>query len=198
MTADTMANDVLTLPRRSLIVLCGPAGAGKSTFAGDLVQRNRLAATAAVSSDACRLMLCDETGLLTKAEWATVQPTTFRLFLTVIGMRLSLGRPTLADGVNLHGELRTGLLGLARSHDYRTLLVVFDMSLQTCLAQNEQRAETRRIPEGQIRAQRQALDEALPRLAEEGWDRVVVLDDQRRTVPIDLDGEHVGAIRARP
>lgn len=181
-----MTNDVLTLPRRSLIALCGPAGAGKSTFAGDVVRRNRLATTAAVSSDTCRLMLCDETSSLTEAQWATLQPSTFRLFLTIIGMRMSIGRPALADGVNLHPELRTGLLGHARTHEYRTALVVFDMSLATCLVQNEQRA--RHMPEWQIRGQRQALDDAIPRLAEEGWDHIVVLNERRRTAVIELDG----------
>lgn len=146
-----MVDRAVIFPRRSLIVLCGPAGAGKSTFASDVAQRNHLAPTAVVSSDACRLLLCDETSSLTAAQWATLQPSTFRLFLTIIGMRLSIGRPALADGVNLHSELRTGLLGHARTHEYRSALVVFDMSLETCLVQNEQRAVARRIPEWQIR-----------------------------------------------
>lgn len=191
MATNTMPNDALTLPRRSLIVLCGPAGVGKSTFAGDVARRNGLAATAVVSSDACRLMLCDETDSLTDAQGATLQPNTFRLFLTVVDMRMSIGRPALADGVNLHRELRTELIGLARTHDYRSTLVVFDRSLDMCLTQNEQRAAARRIPERQIRAQRQALDELLPRLADEGWDHVVVLDGQRRSVRIHLEDEEV-------
>jgi protein phosphatase len=183
-----MANAAVSLPQRSLIVLCGPAGAGKSTFAGDIARRNGLATTAVVSSDACRLMLCDDTRLVTGAQWSDLQPMTFRLFLTIIDMRMSLGRPVLGDGVNLHAELRTELLGFARTHEYRNVLVVFDMSLKTCLTQNEQRAESHRIPERQIRAQRQALDEAVPRLADEGWDHVMVLNDRRRTVLINLDG----------
>lgn len=179
-----MTNEVVTLPRRSLIALCGPAGAGKSTFAGEVARRNRLAPTAVVSSDACRLMLCDETGSLTGAQWAILQPNTFQLFLTIVGMRLSIGRPALADGVNLHLELRTGLLGHARAHEYPSALVVFDVSLETCLVQNEQRA--RHMPEWQIRGQHEALHDLIPRLAEEGWDHVVVLNDARRTVAIDL------------
>ncbi|HEU5326743.1 MAG TPA: hypothetical protein VFU78_01550, partial [Thermomicrobiales bacterium] len=60
--------------------------------------------------------------------------------------------------------------------------------LETYLAQNAQRPETRRLPEEQIRAQRQFLDNLLPRLAEEGWDQVIVLNEQRRGVPIELSG----------
>src|SRR6478609_5806141 len=107
---NTLDNEALTLPRRSLIVLCGPAGAGKSTFASDVLQHNGLANTAAVSSDACRLLLCDDIRSVTRDQWATLQPQTFQLFLTIIGMRLSLGRPAIADGVNLYPELQSGLL----------------------------------------------------------------------------------------
>ena len=183
-----MIHDTVLLPRRSLIVLCGPAGAGKSTFASAVTQHNGLANTAVVSSDACRLMLCDDIRSVAVDEWATLQPNTFRLFLTIIGMRLSLGRPAIADGVNLYAELRSGLLGHARTHEYYSALVVLDLPLETYLAQNAQRPETRRLPEEQIRAQRQFLDNLLPRLAEEGWDRVIVLNEQRRGVPIELSG----------
>jgi predicted kinase len=176
----------LSLPRRSLIVLCGPAGAGKSTFADALARSNSLAPTAVVSSDACRLMLCDEIGSVGRSEWPILQPSTFDLFVTIVGMRLRLGRPTVADGVNLHMELRPRLLALAREHARPSALVVFDTSLETCLARNAGRA--RRMPEEQVRAQRQALDGALPHLAAEGWDRVVVLDDRRPTVSIVLEG----------
>jgi predicted kinase len=174
----------LTLPRRSLIVLCGPAGAGKSRFADAVARSNRLAPTAVVSSDACRLMLCDEVGSVGRSEWPILQPSTFDLFVTIVDMRMRIGRPTLADGVNLHMDLRPRLLALARAHAYPSALVVFDTSLETCLARNASRA--RRMPDEQIRAQRQALDEALSGLADEGWDEVVVLNDRRPTVSIVL------------
>ena len=180
----TRANDVVTLPRRALIALCGPAGAGKSTFAGEVARRNHLAPTAVVSSDACRLMLCDETNSLTEAQWATLQPNTFQLFVTIVGMRLAIGRPGIADGVNLNPEIRAGLLGHARTHGYPTALIAFAMSVETCLAQNAHRA--RHMPEWQIRGQHEGLQAVIPHLAEEGWDHVVVLDDQRRAVAIDL------------
>jgi predicted kinase len=167
-------------------VLCGPAGAGKSTFAREFVQRNGLAATAAVSSDACRTMLCDTIGSVAPDEWPILQPMTYELFLSVIGMRLALRRPTLADGVHLHMELRPRLRELARTHRCTSALVVFDMALETCLSQNAPRV--RPLPEETIRRQRRALDAALPGLGEEGWDQAVMLNDERRALPIVLDG----------
>jgi predicted kinase len=182
-----MDDGTMTLPRRSLIVLCGPAGAGKSTFASDVAQRNGLAPTAVVSSDACRLMLCDDVRTVARGEWPVLQPMTFELFLTIAGMRLGMGRPTIADGVNLHLELRPRLRELARRHGRPCTLVVFDVAVETCLAQNARRE--RRMPEEQIRGQRRLLEEALPRLAGEGWDNVLVLNERRRSVPIVLDQE---------
>jgi protein phosphatase len=146
--ADAMATEPLALPRRSLIVLCGPAGAGKSSFADGVVPANRLAATAVVSSDACRLLLCDDTASVGRSEWPILQPNTFDLFVTIVGMHMSIGRPTLADGVILPMELRPRRLDLARRHHYRSVLVVFDVSLETCLSQNAGRA--RQMPAEQL------------------------------------------------
>lgn len=134
-------------------------------------------------------MLCDETRSLTRDQWATLQPSTFQLFLTIISMRLSIGRCTIADGVNLHRELRAGMLESARKHAYHTALVVFDLPLETCLTQNRQRDEQRRIPEQQIRAQREGLDGIMSHLGDEGWDQVVVLNARQRSVLIDIESE---------
>jgi len=183
---EPMNHNSLTLPRRSLIALCGPAGAGKTTFVSDIAAHNHLAPTATVSSDSCRLMLCDETRTLTREQWGILQPNTFQLFLTIIDMRMRVGRCTIADGVNLHNELRTGMLDSARKHDYHTALIVFDLSLETCLTQNKQREAYRRIPDQQIQAQREALDEIMPRLSDEGWNQIVVLNEHQRSVLLDV------------
>lgn len=181
-----MHPDALLLPSRSLIALCGPAGAGKSTFVGDILAHNRLPPTAAVTSDRCRLMLCDETSTLSRGQWASLQPATVQLFLTIIEMRLRIGHCTIADGVNLHADLRTGMLAPARHHAYHTVLIVFDLPLEMCLTQNAQRDGSRRIPEQQIRAQREALDEIMPRLSDEGWDHVIVLNTDQRSVRLEI------------
>src|SRR5712692_8636473 len=45
----------IKLPRRTLLVLCGPAASGKSTFA-----EQRFRETMIVSSDHCRALICDD------------------------------------------------------------------------------------------------------------------------------------------
>ena len=62
----------LRIPNPSLVVLCGPAGSGKSTFAA-----RHFPPTAIVSSDRCRAMLADDERDL------SVSPEAFRLFHTI-------------------------------------------------------------------------------------------------------------------
>ncbi len=46
---------LIKVPRRTLLVLCGPAACGKSTFVAQ-----RFGATTIVSSDYCRALICDD------------------------------------------------------------------------------------------------------------------------------------------
>ena len=55
----------ITVPRRSLLVLSGPAGAGKSTFARKIIDQHRhkgFRPTMIISSDSCRALVCDDEG----------------------------------------------------------------------------------------------------------------------------------------
>ncbi len=71
---------IVKVPRRTLLVLCGPAGSGKSTFAAQ-----RFPSTNIVSSDHCRAMICDDENN------QQVNRDTFELFHLIIQKRLSLG-----------------------------------------------------------------------------------------------------------
>ena len=183
------AAEVLTLPRRTLIALCGPAGAGKSTWIWEIVQRNHLAPSAVVSSDACRLLLCDALGSVRPDEWMTLQQETFRLFGSIIEMRMRLGRLVIADTVNLYLDSRITMLEHAREFGYQSVLVVFDLAAETCLEQNQLRDASRRVPEPVIHSQRMMLDELLPYLGGEGWDHMVVLNERSRAPAIELEPE---------
>jgi len=93
----------IKLPHRTLLVLCGPAASGKSTFA---VQR--FSQTTIVSSDHCRALICDD------ATNQQVNRDAFDLFYYIIRKRIFLGRFTVADSTALHADARRRLREMAR------------------------------------------------------------------------------------
>lgn len=156
----------LKLPRRTLMVLSGPAGCGKSTFA-----TQRCISTAIVSSDDCRERICDDS---TNQQ---VNRDAFDLFYYIINKRLFNGRFTVADSTALKAVHRLTLLDIARRHRYRTCLVVFNISLETCLERN--RVRERRVEESVIVYHMELLRQAWQVIPEEGWDQVQILDEQQ-------------------
>src|ERR1051326_2673068 len=106
---------LITLPMRSLLVLSGPAGAGKSTFARKLVQAHAqqgLQPTKIVSSDECRALICDDENN------QQVNRDAFDLFHYIINKRMFLNRFTIADSTALHASARYRLLDLTQRHHY--------------------------------------------------------------------------------
>src|SRR6266516_3926374 len=112
----------IIIPRRSLLVLCGPAGSGKSTFAKHLIDKHRhedFQPTMIVSSDRCRALVCDDEGS------QQANRDTFDLFYYIIHKRMFQNRLTIADSTALQPEARHRLLGLAERHNYHTCLLIF-------------------------------------------------------------------------
>ncbi len=179
----------ITVPPSSLIVLCGPAGSGKSTFARTFIQEHQeqgIKATAIVSSDFCRALVCDDEGMSTVAadQQQQVQQSTFELFYSILAKRLALGRLSIADTLSLHENIRRALLEIARKLHAPTCLLVFHMSLQTCLARNQHQTRTHFIPEQMITYQVQQLPQVLLSIPHEGWDQVRILDEHHPNVEI--------------
>src|SRR5712692_832436 len=119
---------VIKVPRRTLLVLCGPAGSGKSTFAAQ-----RFIATRIVASDHCRAMICDDENN------QQVNRDTFDLFHYIIQKRLLLGRFTVADSTALYPAARGRLRELSRSSRYLSCLLLFNIQPDLCLARTQQR-----------------------------------------------------------
>lgn len=88
---------VMVLPDPCLVILCGPAGSGKSTFA-----QAHFAETAVVSSDRCRALIADDEQEL------RVSGAAFVLFHQIIDSRLRFRRLTVADSTALHPDARRG------------------------------------------------------------------------------------------
>lgn len=165
---------IITIPRRTLLVLCGPAGSGKSTFAAQ-----RFAETTIVSSDRCRAMICDdETNQM-------VNRDTFELFHLIIQKRLSLGYFTVADSTALQADARRKLRDVSRHFGYFGCLLIFNIAPEICLERNKNRhrmVEERVIPYHTGLLQRTILD--APR---EGWELIHVLGEQDMDIIVEIE-----------
>lgn len=160
--------DQIVIPRNTLVTLCGPAGCGKSTFAA-----KRFLQTQIVSSDECRALVSDD------AENQGVSPEAFDLMYFIIRKRLSLRRLTIADATNLKSEDRGKLIPIARRFRFNSAIIIFNISLETCLARNASR--DRVVPEDALRAQYQLLEETLLSIEGEGFDYIFIVNESNQS-----------------
>ncbi|MFY9608858.1 MAG: AAA family ATPase [Blastocatellia bacterium] len=158
----------IAIPRNTLIVLCGPAGCGKSTWAA-----RRFAPTQIVSSDWCRGIVSDDRS----NQKAT--PQAFQLMNFIIRQRLALGRLTVADATSVKRQDRKQFLKLARAFNFHAALVVFNIPLDVCLARNSKR--DRVVPRQAIALQHAMLEAALSTISSEGFDLTFVLDERTQS-----------------
>jgi protein phosphatase len=130
----------ITLPQNTLVVLVGPAGSGKSFFAA-----KHFLSTQVVSSDECRAQLSDDSSN------QSISGHAFALMHFIVDKRLFLGRLTVADATNLTRDARTPLIKSADKAGFHTAAIIFQTSLETCLARNSTRMRV--VPEDALREQ---------------------------------------------
>ncbi|GCF07442.1 AAA family ATPase [Dictyobacter arantiisoli] len=173
----------IVLPERTLIVLCGPAGAGKSTFARTTIDQQKqqgYRATGIVSSDYCRALVCDdETNQQANKD-------AFDLFYYIIHKRMFQGRLTIADSTALQADARKKLRELASRHQYFTCLFLFNMSLETCLRYDQHQARGRIVGEQVIQYHLNLFQLAMKDVEHEAWNVIHVLDEQHPYPEITL------------
>jgi protein phosphatase len=162
---------IVQIPDPCLLVLCGPAGAGKSTWA-----RRHFAGTEVVSSDGLRAMICDDPGD------QTVNEPTFELLHRLVAERLQRLRLTVVDATNLEARARLPLLRLARKAGVPAVLAVFEADEQTCRTRDRRRDRS---------VGPEVVGEHLLLLA--GLDRL--LQKERWDLVHRLDGHLVGSAR---
>jgi protein phosphatase len=175
----------IIIPRNTLVVLCGPAGCGKSTFAA-----KHFLPTQVVSSDHCRALVSDD------PTDQRVSGHAFDLMHFTIEKRLYLGRLTVADATNLKREDRRALTKIARWHRFNRAAIIFDIPLEVCLARN--RARHRVVPEGALRAQHDLLMKTLQAVDREGFNYVYALDESAQSNVSVRVGRFVNRPPARP
>jgi protein phosphatase len=154
----------IVIPKNSLVVLCGPAGCGKSTFAARHFLRTQV-----VSSDECRALISDD------ATNQRVSNHAFDLLHFIIRKRLLLGRMTVADATSLTLQERRPFRLTARRFGFHSIAILFDVPLSVCLARNASR--DRKIPEAALRNQYYLFETTLDEIESEGFNRVFRLDE---------------------
>ncbi|MHA4818763.1 AAA family ATPase [Streptomyces aculeolatus] len=141
----------------SLLVLVGPPGAGKSTWAGQFPARWR------VCLDVYR-------GLLTDSEADQgANEEALALRALVLEGRLRRGRTTVCDSTSIEPAARASLLACARRHGRPAIAVLFDTPLALCEARNAARERT--VPVRVLRDMHAKLPSA-EQLRSEGFDAV--------------------------
>ncbi|MFZ5595618.1 MAG: AAA family ATPase [Bacillota bacterium] len=158
--------EIIEIPKTSLVVLCGPAGCGKSSFAC-----RHFMPTQVVSSDHCRAMVSDDESDMSASHRA------FKVFKYIIEQRLALGRLTVADSTALTSKARRDLITLGKKNDFLLVLIAFDIPLSLCRERNESRK--RNVPRKVLESHRRLMDRALTSIKSEEFDRVFVLDKDR-------------------
>ena len=171
---------ILTIADPCLVVLVGPAGAGKSTLARRLFAPDEI-----LSSDALRKAVAGD-----EADQSASR-TAFAILHRELARRLMAGRLTAVDATNVRASHRRPLLQRARAAGVPAAAIVLDLPGSVVRARNGQRPRVvdEVVIERQVRWLRETVDGTL--LVREGFDSIVIL----RT-PDAVDA--FGIVRARP
>ncbi len=153
----------IDIPDPSLVVLIGPSGSGKSSFAGA-----HFAPTEVISSDFCRGLVADD-----ENDQAATSDA-FAVLQFIAGRRLAQPRITVVDATNVQREARRPLIDLAKQHDLFPVAIVLDIPEGICQARNRSRPD-RDFGSHVVRNQRAKLHKSLKGLQREGFRRVWVL-----------------------
>jgi predicted kinase len=153
----------LTLPDPAIVVLVGPAGCGKSTFAAA-----HFSPAEVLSSDAFRELVAGDAA----DQGATA--AAFSLLRHALDERAKRRRSTVVDATNLTRRERRRFVGVARKHQLPCVAVVLDLPLEVCRQRAGIRTD-RVVPEDVVARQHETLRRQLGGLEGEGFHDVYVL-----------------------
>ncbi len=147
----------LTVPELSLVLLVGPSGAGKTTFAARHFGPHEV-----LSSDHYRGVVSnDETSLDASAD-------AFEILEAIAEKRLARGLLTVIDATNVQPEFRRRWVHLAKRYHVLPVAIVFDVPPRTCHARNQERPD-RGFGFHVVRRQASALRRSAGGLKREGF-----------------------------
>ncbi len=139
----------LSLPDFALVVLIGPTGSGKSSFA-----RKHFLDTEVISSDHCRALVSDD------ETDQTCTGDAFELLSQMAGIRLRRRKLTVIDATSVNREDRAKLVKLARQYHALPVALVLNIEPEVCHERNKGRDNRDfgiHVPRNHSRALRRGL-----------------------------------------
>lgn len=156
----------ISIPELSLIVLVGPSGSGKSSFA-----KKHFKNTEVISSDTCRGLVSD------KETDQSVTLEAFELLHFMIKQRLKLGKLTVVDATNLQPESRKELVSIAKDYHTLPVCIVFKTPESVCKERNKLRTD-REYPKHVVRNQFAQKSRGLKNLKSEGFRYIHTIENE--------------------
>ncbi len=127
-----MTMTTIEIPEFCVLLLIGPSGAGKTTFA-----HRHFAPGEILSSDALRAMVCDD------ADSLDATADAFAVLKDVLARRLAHRRLTVVDATNLRPEDRAQFVEIANRGYAPVVALLLDIPEHTCLERNRTRPSPR-------------------------------------------------------
>lgn len=152
------------LLRPSIVVLCGPAACGKSTFA-----RKHFRPTQIISSDWARAQVCDD------ERDQRFNAQAFSLVHFIVEQRIMANRLCVVDSTALTAQARKDLLELARKHQVPATLVLLDAPLETCVERDEKRE--RSVGRAVIERHHRTFEQTRATIGQEGFTQILEIGD---------------------
>ncbi len=163
------------IPELSLVLLIGPSGSGKSSFA-----RKHFLPTEVISSDFCRALVSDDENDQSATSDA------FDLLHAIVRKRLTRGKLTVIDATNVQPEARKTLIELAKEYHLFTEAIVFDLPDRLCQDRNVLRPD-RQFGPHVIRNQSQQLRRSLRGFEREGIRHVFKLSTPEEVEAVTIE-----------
>jgi protein phosphatase len=155
---------LLTIPRATLVVLCGASGSGKSTFA-----TRHFPPTWVLSSDKFRGLVSDDVRNQDSSKEA------FDVLFHLLEARLKFGRTTVVDSTALTTGVRRRLLNLARKYDFEILLLLFNIPESLCVERDAARIDPAPVGPKVVAIQYRRFREVQRNAHKEGFNQIIEL-----------------------
>ena len=155
----------------SLVVLIGPAGAGKSMLA------RTWPASQVLSLDALRETVSDDAG----DQEATADAVDALHLL--LERRMARKLNTVIDATNVSREAREPLVAAAKRHNMPAIAVMVATPASVCVERQGPRPANRAVPDDTVHRQHKAMVHAHPTLLSEGFNDVVFAASLYRLLP---------------